>query len=192
MLPENLQITVFPTKSLIKYQESIIHQIETMERKTFPKNEIMTIKEEIAKKTNTLLIAYYVSTENEKQNFENKSNKEKKKEISEAKNDLSKKHKVIKILGYLIYSHISLSISPVTRILKLCIHPLSRRNGLGRMLLECTIKKTSVPQKCRAELYVDTERLNAIKLYQKVGFKIKNKVKDYYETGRDAWLMELS
>ncbi|CAG8804027.1 11993_t:CDS:1, partial [Racocetra persica] len=54
------------------------------------------------------------------------------------------------------------------------------------MLLEYAIKKTNVPQKCRAELYVDTERSNAISLYQKMGFKIKNKVKDYYEIGRDA------
>ncbi|KAF0464175.1 n-terminal acyltransferase complex subunit ard1 [Gigaspora margarita] len=191
MLPEHLQITVFPTKSLIKYQESIIHQIETMERKTFPKNEIMAIKEEIAKNPNTLLIVYHLSTENEKQKFKNTSNKEKK-EKSERKNDISKKHKVIKIFGYLIYSHISLSISPVTRILKLCIHPSSRRNGLGRMLLEYAIKKTGVPQKSRANLYVDMKRLGAINLYQKVGFKIKDQIKDYYEIGRDAWFMELS
>ncbi|CAG8583471.1 28114_t:CDS:1 [Dentiscutata erythropus] len=162
-----------------------------MERKTFPKNEIMAIKEEIAKKTNTLLITYNLSTENEKQNFENnKSNKRNKESSERKKNDVSKK--VIKIFGYLIYSHISLSTSPVTRILKLCIHPSSRRNGLGSMLLEYTIKKTGVPQKSRADLYVDTERLNAINLYHKVGFKIKDQVKDYYEIGRDAWLMELS
>ncbi|CAJ0767238.1 3192_t:CDS:2, partial [Entrophospora sp. SA101] len=46
-----------------------------------------------------------------------------------------------------------------------------------------------IPEKSKAELYVDVKRQVAIKLYEKFGFKIKELVKDYYQPERDAYLM---
>ncbi|CAG8482570.1 5036_t:CDS:2 [Funneliformis mosseae] len=111
-------ITIFPNKSLQKYTEMILKQIETIEKKTFPKNEIMSIKEEVSKKTNTL------------------------------------------------------------------------RLGLGEKLLKSALEKMNVPKRSKADLHVDIERESAINLYKKVGFKVIKRVVNYYEFGRDAWLME--
>ncbi|CAG8447466.1 1029_t:CDS:2 [Funneliformis caledonium] len=111
-------ITIFPNKSLQKYTEMILKQIETIEKKTFPKNEIMSINEEVSKKTNTL------------------------------------------------------------------------RLGLGEKLLKSALEKMNVPKRSKADLHVDIERESAINLYKKVGFKVIKRVVNYYEFGRDAWLME--
>ncbi|RHZ65473.1 hypothetical protein Glove_315g71 [Diversispora epigaea] len=180
MLPPDLQITIFPEKKLQKFHDSIIQQIETMERKSFPKNEMMAIKEEISKKINKMLIAYCKIIDDDKKcNNNNNNNNNKKFEI--------------KILGYLIYSYTSSTTTlPLTKILKLCVHPLYQKKGLGTRLLNNLFEKTGVPQRSKAKLHVDTKREGAICLYQKVGFKIIEQINNYYSVGRDAWFMEYS
>ncbi|CAJ0914876.1 9094_t:CDS:2 [Entrophospora sp. SA101] len=66
-----------------------------------------------------------------------------------------------------------------------------RGQGLGTMILKHAIDTNKVPEKSKAELYVDVKRQVAIKLYEKFGFKIKELVKDYYQPERDAYLMVL-
>ncbi|CAH1765126.1 13540_t:CDS:2 [Entrophospora sp. SA101] len=83
------------------------------------------------------------------------------------------------------------SLLPLTRILKICIHQDYRGQGLGTMILKHAIDTNKVPEKSKAELYVDVKRQVAIKLYEKFGFKIKELVKDYYQPERDAYLMVL-
>ncbi|CAI2163461.1 15411_t:CDS:2 [Funneliformis geosporum] len=126
------RISIFPNKSLQKYTEMILKQIESIEKKSFPKNEIMSIKEEVSKKTNTLLIVYHETDE-----------------IKERK-----------------------------------------RIGLGEKLLKSALEKMNVPKRSKADLHVDIEREAAINLYKKIGFKAIKRVVNYYEFGRDAWLME--
>ncbi|CAG8453047.1 18722_t:CDS:1 [Acaulospora morrowiae] len=186
MLPPNTRVTLFPNKKMEKFRDSIIHQIETLERKTFPKNEIMAIKEEIFKKTNNLLIAYY---EVEVEQTEEIREFDKRNQRNQRRESYNKKVQV-KIMGYLIYSHISSTALPLTKILKLCVHPSYRRSGLATMLLKWVFEKTGVPKKSSANLHVDITREGAVSLYRKVGFKVVEQVIDYYEVGRDALLME--
>ncbi|KAG9307207.1 hypothetical protein G9A89_017035 [Geosiphon pyriformis] len=196
-LPRNLKLSIFPTKALARHHDSIVQQIESMERKTFPKNEVMQIKEIIGKKTNTMLIAYYEKeieglTASLGRFVESKeSNPRKKKMLSlrEADNEpKDKKH--LEIAGYLIYSYHSSHPLPITHILKLCVNSSMRRNGIGTCLLQMGLEKTGVPKKSNAELYVDVNRKGAINLYRNFGFKVFGKsIKDYYQDGRDAWLM---
>ena len=199
-IQNNIEITIFPNKLLQKYSEIIIKQIESFEKKTFPKNEVMDIKKEISKKTNTLLIAYYeqdIQKEQYTQTLEqtnklkahqekgtNKSNKK------DPKNFVMTKE--IIIVGYIIFSNISSTQMPITRILKLCIHHSFRRIGLGERLLKSVLERMDVPNRSKADLHVDVEREIAVNLYKKVGFNIVKRITDYYEIGRDAWLMEFN
>ncbi|RGB22212.1 hypothetical protein C1646_660611 [Rhizophagus diaphanus] len=167
-----IKITIFPNKSFQKYTETILNQIETFERKNFPKNEAMAIKKEVSKRTNTLLIAYYEQ------------------DILKEQNTQKLKSTKIILVGYIIYSNISSTQMPVTRILKLCVHHSFRGIGLGEKLLRSVLERMDVPKRSNADLHVDVERTVAINLYKKVGFNIIKRIVDYYEVGRDAWLME--
>jgi ribosomal protein S18 acetylase RimI-like enzyme len=114
----------------------------------------------------------------------NKSNKKDSKDIFMIKE--------IIIVGYIIFSNISSTQMPITRILKLCVHHSFRRKGLGERLLKSVLKRMDVPKRSRADLHVDIEREIAINLYKKVGFNIVKRIVDYYEIGRDAWLKEFN
>ncbi|CAG8472038.1 12682_t:CDS:1 [Acaulospora colombiana] len=184
MLPPNFQITLFPDKKIEKFRDSVIRQIEALERRSFPKNEVMAIKEEMSKRVNKLLIAYYELEQKEKIEGPVKHNGQRESRIHHGE------EAEIRIIAYLIYSHVSSKTLPLTKVLKLCVHPSYRRNGLGRMLLEWVFEKTGVPKKSKANLHVDKTREGAVNLYQKVGFKVVEQVIDYYEVGRDALLME--
>ncbi|CAB4378061.1 unnamed protein product [Rhizophagus irregularis] len=187
-----IRITIFPNKPFQKYTETILNQIETFERKNFPKNEAMAIKKEVSKRTNTLLIAYY------EQDILKEQNTQKLKSTSKLNGNQekgsNKPNKVITkeviLVGYIIYSNISSTQMPVTRILKLCVHHSFRGIGLGEKLLRSVLERMDVPKRSNADLHVDVERTVAINLYKKVGFNIIKRIVDYYEVGRDAWLME--
>ncbi|RIA91813.1 hypothetical protein C1645_821533 [Glomus cerebriforme] len=192
----NIEITIFPNKSFQKYTEIIIKQIESFEKKTFPKNEVMAIRKEISKKTNTMLIAYYEQdiqkskpTNKLKTHQEKRTNKKDFNIHKENSKNFSITKEII-VVGYIIYSNISSAQMPITRILKLCIHHSFRRIGLGEKLLRSVLERMDVPKRSKADLHVDVEREVAISLYKKVGFNIVKRIIDYYEIGRDAWLME--
>ncbi|GBB86538.1 hypothetical protein RclHR1_12970001 [Rhizophagus clarus] len=189
---DNIRITIFPNKSFQKYTDVIIKQIESCEKKTFPKNEAMAVKEEVSKRTNTLLIAYYEQDIQKEQCTQklkstSKPNDHQRKRANKPNMTITKE---IIVVGYIIYSNISSTQMPVTRILKLCVHHSFRRIGLGEKLLRNVLERMDVPKRSKADLHVDVERTVAINLYKKVGFNIIKRIVDYYEVGRDAWLME--
>jgi len=202
-MSDNIKITIFPNKSFQKHTEVIIKQIESFEKKTFPKNEAMAIKKEVSKKTNTLLIAYYeqdIQKEQCTQKLKPTNGHQEKRRNKPNKEDFSFNiykgdksffiTKEIIVVGYIIYSNISSTQMPITRILKLCVHHSFRRIGLGEKLLRNVLERMDVPKRSKADLHVDIEREIAINLYKKVGFNIVKRIVDYYEVGRDAWLME--
>ncbi|CAG8513519.1 4963_t:CDS:1 [Ambispora gerdemannii] len=193
--PRDFHFSIFPTKNLSSHHETILEQIESIERKAFPKNEVMPIKDEITKKSNTMLIAYYYEEPNQKLN-KRENNNITRKNLSrkqQANNNNIRESQKIKIAGYIIYSLLYSAHSlPITRIIKLCIHTSLRKKGLGTRLLEMCLGRTGVPEKSRAELHVDVQRKDAINLYRKVGFEIYGDLlENYYEIGRDAWFMVL-
>jgi ribosomal protein S18 acetylase RimI-like enzyme len=162
----------------------------------------MDIKKEVSKKTNTLLIAYYeqdIQREQCTPNLKpiNKLNCHQEKRTNKPNKDILYKgnksffiSKEIIVVGYIIHSNISSTQMPITRILKLCVHHSFRRIGLGEKLLRSVLERMDVPKRSKADLHVDVEREVAINLYKKVGFNIVKRIVDYYEVGRDAWLME--
>jgi [ribosomal protein S18]-alanine N-acetyltransferase len=75
------------------------------------------------------------------------------------------------------------------------IHPNHRRQGLGQLMLLALLHRAQRREMARATLEVRISNESAIKLYQKLGFKIAGQRKGYYgDTGEDAlilWLGEL-
>ncbi|MBI5377028.1 MAG: ribosomal protein S18-alanine N-acetyltransferase [Thaumarchaeota archaeon] len=66
-----------------------------------------------------------------------------------------------------------------------------RKKGIGRALIEEAIAGTKI--KKADELYLEVRCSNneAVKLYEKIGFIIKQRIKSYYRDGEDAYLMAI-
>jgi ribosomal-protein-alanine N-acetyltransferase len=66
-----------------------------------------------------------------------------------------------------------------------------RRQGLGRAIIEEAIK--GVKEKRCDELYLEVRCSNtyAVRLYERMGFFIKQRLKTYYRDGEDAFLMAI-
>lgn len=70
-------------------------------------------------------------------------------------------------------------------IMSIAIHPEYRRKGYGRTLLEHVLRLL----KGEVILQVRKSNVGAIKFYEKLGFKKKEEIKNYYIDGEDAFLM---
>ncbi len=66
-----------------------------------------------------------------------------------------------------------------------------RKKGIGRVLVEEAI--TGTKSKKADELYLEVRCSNndAVRLYEKIGFFIKQRLKAYYRDGEDAYLMAI-
>ena len=66
-----------------------------------------------------------------------------------------------------------------------------RKKGIGRALIEEAIAGTKI--KKADELYLEVRCSNneAVRLYEKIGFIIKQRIKSYYRDGEDAYLMAI-
>ncbi|HLA21848.1 MAG TPA: ribosomal protein S18-alanine N-acetyltransferase [Nitrosopumilaceae archaeon] len=64
-----------------------------------------------------------------------------------------------------------------------------RKKGIGRVLVEEAIAGVKI--KKTDELYLEVRCSNneAVRLYEKIGFTIKQRLKTYYRDGEDAYLM---
>jgi len=76
-------------------------------------------------------------------------------------------------------------------VVSIAVLPDHRQKGIGRALVEEAI--VGVKLKKSDELYLEVRCSNneAIKLYEKLGFIIKQRLKAYYRDGEDAYLMTI-
>lgn len=74
-------------------------------------------------------------------------------------------------------------------VVSIAVLPDYRQKGIGRALVEESI--AGVKLKKSDELYLEVRCSNneAIRLYEKLGFVIKQRLKTYYRDGEDAYLM---
>jgi len=79
----------------------------------------------------------------------------------------------------------------IGHVMNLAVDPPYRRRGLGAELLRAGLAYLKGIGARRVELEVRTENREAIRLYRKFGFSIKQLVNHYYSNGDDAYLMEL-
>lgn len=74
------------------------------------------------------------------------------------------------------------------RILMLAVDKNFRRQGIGTSLLRELLFR--FPEIRRIYLEVKVSNKEAIKFYKKNGFKIKDKIEDFYSDGSPAYIME--
>ncbi len=76
-------------------------------------------------------------------------------------------------------------------VVSIAVLPEDRKKGIGRGLVEESI--AGVKLKKSDELYLEVRCSNneAIRLYEKLGFVIKQRLKAYYRDGEDAYLMAI-
>lgn len=76
-------------------------------------------------------------------------------------------------------------------VVSVAVLPEYRQKGIGRALVEESI--AGVKLKKSDELYLEVRCSNneAIRLYEKLGFIIKQRLKAYYRDGEDAYLMAI-
>lgn len=76
-------------------------------------------------------------------------------------------------------------------VVSVAVLPENRQKGIGRALVEEAM--SGVKLKRSDELYLEVRCSNneAIKLYEKLGFIIKQRLKAYYRDGEDAYLMTI-
>jgi len=74
-------------------------------------------------------------------------------------------------------------------IMNLAIDPAFRRLGIGGLLLQRGLEYLQSLGAKACELEVRVNNQEAIALYEKFGFAIKERIKNYYRNGDDAYLM---
>ena len=76
-------------------------------------------------------------------------------------------------------------------VVSIAVLPENRQKGIGNALVEEAI--SGVKLKKSDELYLEVRCSNneAIRLYEKLGFIIKQRLKAYYRDGEDAYLMAI-
>ena len=91
-----------------------------------------------------------------------------------------------KIIGFLIGVKMDFELA---KILMLAVSKPYRKQKIGSELLTRFLKKINIENIKRIELEVRTNNKTAIEFYQKHGFKIKEKIKEFYQSGETAYTM---
>jgi len=91
-----------------------------------------------------------------------------------------------KIIGFIIGVKLN---EKVAKILMISVSGLFQNKNIGSDLLKQFLKKISYEDVKFVELEVRIDNKKAIKFYEKNGFIIKNKIKEFYQNGKSAYTM---
>jgi [ribosomal protein S18]-alanine N-acetyltransferase len=78
-----------------------------------------------------------------------------------------------------------------TELVSIAVAPAHRKGGLGRRLLNATVRRLRREGEKRLTLMVKENNRAARRFYENYGFRRVRTVKEYYEDGRDGVLMTL-
>ncbi|OHD95378.1 MAG: hypothetical protein A2019_04320 [Sulfurimonas sp. GWF2_37_8] len=95
-------------------------------------------------------------------------------------------HKQTQIMGYILLFTYKKSL----RIYSIAVDKDFRGQKVGMKLMEYTKELAIIMQKERLTLEVKTSNLNAIRFYERFGFKMMKRLKEYYST-EDGYKMEM-
>ena len=74
-------------------------------------------------------------------------------------------------------------------LMKLFVRQIYRNKGIGRKFMDKLVDVARRNRKNMIFLEVDVDNVAAINLYKGYGFRVLKKLKDFYENGKDAYLM---
>ncbi|MGC9149005.1 MAG: ribosomal protein S18-alanine N-acetyltransferase [Sulfolobales archaeon] len=74
-------------------------------------------------------------------------------------------------------------------VISICVDPLYRRRGIGAVLMRYIENYFIRKGACISKLEVKVSNTPAIELYKKLGYEIKDLLKNYYRDGSDAYIM---
>ncbi|KAI5784665.1 acetyltransferase, GNAT family [Geopyxis carbonaria] len=92
-----------------------------------------------------------------------------------------------KLYGYVVYVRSKLA----TRIHKVCVIEQYRQKGVGKWMMSLVLRELQKGAAGKVDLWVDTAREPARRLYHACGFQEKEVVQNYYSAGRDGVRMEI-
>lgn len=95
--------------------------------------------------------------------------------------------KLQKIVGFIVGGK---TIIDTARILMLAVSEKHRKLGIGSTLLKNFLREMALQNIKHVELEVKTENKQALKFYQKHGFKVEEVISKFYQNGEDAYLMK--
>ena len=92
-----------------------------------------------------------------------------------------------KIIGFIVGIPLTLR---KAKILMISISEKQRRQNIGSELLNKFIQEIILQEINQIELEVKTDNTNAINFYKNHGFKITEKICNFYQNGEDAYTMK--
>jgi ribosomal protein S18 acetylase RimI-like enzyme len=93
----------------------------------------------------------------------------------------------VELYSYAVYIRSKL----VTRIHKVCVVERYRMQGIGKWLMGQLLRELVKASATNVDLWVDSSRIPARRLYMSCGFLEKETVRGYYSSNRDGIRMEL-
>jgi [ribosomal protein S18]-alanine N-acetyltransferase len=94
-----------------------------------------------------------------------------------------------RICGYMVTCTRSREDSRMAQLVSVAVAPGARRAGVASALLESTLRRLRRRGVRRLTLAVKVTNARALSLYRKYGFLQLRILPQYYEDGKDAWLM---
>ena len=131
-----------------------------------------------------------VSLENLSFNYDQLSKKQFTKFIGDGKNLIWLLEIDKKIAGYaLVFFRKN---SKKTRMYSLCIHPDLKGLGLGKELMMDVFRQLRKKKMESMKLEVKVSNVVGINLYESLGFLLKERIKEFYSDGEDAFVYRLT
>ena len=145
-------------KNLRVAKDDLIHQIQHVEKKTFPRREALDFSTEIQKRNTDLVVI-----------------------VDDAGIFTPAKPKVA---AYMVFVHLKAGNAVLLH--KICVDSEYRRRGIARIVLEAQTQRLKKQGCTRIQLWVDEGNVPARGLYKNLGLQEVSTVKDYYATGRNG------
>ena len=153
-------------KTLRLAKDDFIHQIQHVEKKTFPRREALDFSIEVQKRNTDLVII-----------------------VDDAGIFTPAKPKVV---AYMVFVHLKAGNAVLLH--KICVDSENRRRGIASIVLEAQTQRLKRQGCTRIQLWVDEGNVPARNLYKALGLQEVSRVNDYYAAGRNGiqMLWELS
>lgn len=145
-------------ESLRAAKDELIHQVQHVEKKTFPRREALDFSAELQKRNTDLVII-----------------------VDDAEGFTPAKPKMV---AYMVFVH--LKAGNVVLLHKICVDGEYRRRGIAKFVLEAQAERLKKQGCTKIQLWVDEGNVPARALYNVLGLEEVSTVNDYYAAGRNG------